>query len=156
MTERRFTNKYDDIINLPHHVSGKRPRMAREDRAAQFAPFAALTGHGESVTEAARLTGHRIDLDEYEKEQLRGQLQYLCGCVEGWNAAGLPAEERPAAEITYFQPDLRKDGGEYVTVTAPVKKMDLYLRQLVLADGNEVPMDEIIRLDGEFIEDMME
>ena len=153
MAERRFTNKYDDIINLPHHVSAKRPHMAREDRAAQFAPFAALTGHGESVTEAACLTGQRIDLDEYEKELLRGRLQYLCGCVEAWNAAGLPAEERPAAEITYFLPDLRKDGGEYVTVTAPVKKIDLYARQLVLAEGTIVPLDEIIRVESEIFEE---
>ena len=153
MAERRFTNKYDDIINLPHHVSAKRPHMAREDRAAQFAPFAALTGHGESVTEAARITGQRIDLDEYEKELLRGRLQYLCGCVEGWNAAGLPAEERPLVEITYFLPDLRKEGGEYVLVIAPVKKMDLYARQLVLADGTIVPLDEIIRVESEIFEE---
>ena len=153
MAERRFTNKYDDIINLPHHVSAKRPHMAREDRAAQFAPFAALTGHGESVTEAARLTGQRIDLDEYEKELLRGRLQYLCGCVEAWNAAGVPAEERPLVEITYFLPDLRKEGGEYVTVTAPVKKIDLYARQLVLAEGTPVPMDEVIRIESEIFEE---
>ena len=153
MAERRFTNKYDDIINLSHHVSAKRPHMAREDRAAQFAPFAALTGHGESVTEAARLTGQRIELDEYEKELLRGRLQYLCGCVEGWNAAGLPAEERPETEITYFLPDLLKEGGQYVTVTAPVKKIDLYARQLVLAEGTEVPMDEIIRIESEIFEE---
>ena len=160
MAERYFTNKYDDIIHLPHHVSKKHPPMARADRAAQFAPFAALTGHGESVTEAARITGQRIELDEYEKDILRGRLQYLCGCVEAWNMSGLPAEERPKAEITWFLPDLLKDGGEYVRSTGRIKKMDLYLRQILLLaeDGSEtdIPIDEIIQIDGEFIEDIME
>lgn len=149
MSERSFTNKYDDIINLPHHVSRKRPKMLREDRAAQFAPFAALTGHGEAVKEAARLTEQRIELDEYEKEQLRGKLQYLAGCVTSWNAAARAPGERPTVTVTYFKPDLLKDGGEYVTASGPVKKIDLYTRHLVMADGTEIPVDELIAVDGE-------
>lgn len=153
MAERRFTDKYDDIIHLQRPVSRKHPPMPLYDRAAQFAPFAALTGHGEAVKETARITGTRLELDEYEEEILRGRLQYLVGCVEAWNAAGRPVEERPAVAITYFVPDLLKEGGEYVTVSGQVKKIDLYLRQIVLADGAEVPVDEIIRVESEVFEE---
>ena len=153
MAERRFTDKYDDIIHLQRPVSRKHPPMPLYDRAAQFAPFAALTGHGEAVKETARITGTRLELDEYEEEILRRRLQYLIGCVEAWNAAGRPVEERPAVAITYFVPDLLKEGGEYVTVSGPVEKIDQYLRQIVLADGADVPVDEIIRVESEVFEE---
>ncbi len=153
MAERRFTDKYDDIIHLPHHVSRKHPQMPMADRAAQFSPFAALTGHGEAVKETARLTGARMELDEYEKEQLRGKLQQLAECLEVWICAGRPVEARPLVAVTYFVPDLRKEGGEYTTTRQPVKKMDLYLRQLVMADGTEIPVDEIIAVDSDFLAD---
>ena len=161
MSQRRFTDKYDDIIHLQRPASGKHPPMPMSDRAAQFSPFAALTGHGEAVKETARLTGTRAELDEYEKEILRERLQYLSNCVEAWNAVGLPAEERPVMAITYFVPDLLKAGGEYVTASGPVKKLDQYLRQIVLADGAgadpaaaiEIPVDEIIRVESEIFED---
>ena len=169
MSKRHFTNKYDDIINLPHPVSRKRQPMPLYDRAAQFAPFAALTGHGEAIHETARLTGQRIELDEYEKEALRGRLQYLCNCVDAWNASGRPVEERPQVEVTYFEPDHLKEGGKYVTVCGTVKKIDQYLRQLVLAarddtdeqsEGQaawmEVPIDEIILVESEILEDCNE
>ena len=168
MAERRFTDKYDDIIHLQRPVSGKHPPMSMADRAAQFSPFAALTGHGEAVKETARLTGTRVELDEYETEILRGKLQYLSNCVESWNAAGRLADERPAVAITYFVPDLLKEGGEYVTVSGPVKKIDPYLRQIVLMncggtllDGagadptaaTAIPVDEIVRVESEIFED---
>jgi len=135
MAERSFTDKYDDIIHLPRPVSRKHPPMAMADRAAQFSPFAALTGHGEAVKETARLTGMRVELDEYEKEILRRKLQHLVGRVE----------------ITWFVPDLRKEGGQYVTASGRVKKIDQYLREILLTDnGGEVkriPIDEIIRIE---------
>ena len=161
MAERRFTDKYDDIIHLQRPASGKHPPMAMADRAAQFSPFAALTGHGEAVKETARLTGTRVELDEYEKEILRGRLQYLSNCVENWNTAGRTVETRPVVAITYFVPDLLKEGGEYVTASGPVKKIDPYLRQIVLLDGagadpaaaTAIPVDEIIRVESEIFED---
>ena len=157
MAERQFTDKYDDIISLSRPVSKKRQPMPRQDRAAQFAPFAALTGHGESVTEAARITGQRVELDEYELEQLRGRLQHLAVCTDFWNNAGLPVEERPEAVFTYFQPDLRKEGGQYVTACGRVKKLDQILRRIVMLtdDGQwiEIPMDELIGADSEIFEE---
>ena len=157
MSQQRFTEKYDDIIHLPRPVSRKHQPMPMADRAAQFSPFAALTGHGEAVKETARLTGQRIELDEYEKEILRGRLQYLVGCTEAWNAAGRPVEGRPAVTITYFLPDLRKEGGQYVAVSGQVKKIDQYLRQIVLLDADgewvEIPVDEVIRVESEILED---
>ena len=153
MSPRRFTEKYDDIINLSRPVSEKHRPMPLADRAAQFAPFAALTGHGEAVKETARLTETRVEMDEYEKEILRGQLQQLADGVQSWNAAGLPVEERPAVIITYFVPDALKEGGAYVTASGQVKKFDQYLRQIVLKDDGgewqEIPLDEIIRVEGE-------
>lgn len=156
MSQRRFTDKYDDIIHLQRPLSRKHPPMSRYDRAAQFSPFAALTGHGEAVKETARLTEQRVELDEYEKEILRGRLQQLVNCVEAWNAAGLPAEDRPGVTVTWFVPDFRKEGGQYVTAGGRVKKIDPYLRQIVLLDAGgewmEVPLDEIIRVESEIFQ----
>ena len=157
MGERRFTDKYDDIIHMPHHVSKRRQPMSLYERAAQFSPFAALTGHGEAVKETARLTGERVELDEYEKEILRGRLQYLIGCTEAWNAAGRPVEERPEVMITWFVPDLLKAGGKYVTAGGQVKKFDHYLHQIVMIkqdDGDgpeslEIRTDDILQVEGE-------
>ena len=153
MSQQRFTNKYDDIIHLTRPVSRKHPPMPLQDRAAQFAPFAALTGHGDAVKETARLTGQRVELDEYEKEVLRGRLQQLADCVDFWNRESRPVEARPAVTVTYFVPDLLKEGGEYVTVSGPVKKFDQYLRQIVLLTGEdgwmEIPLDEILTVEGE-------
>ena len=101
--------------------------------------------------------GTRVELDEYEKEILRGRLQYLVGCTEAWNAAVRPVEDRPAVAVTWFVPDMLKEGGEYVTASGSVKKIDQYLRQIVLAgaDGTlvEIPVDEIIRVESEIFED---
>lgn len=153
MSQRRLTEKYDDMINLSRPVSRKHPPMSLEDRAAQFAPFAALTGHGEAVKETARLTGRRVELDEYEQERLRGKLQLLCACAARWTAAGVPVEERPAVTVTYFVPDLLKEGGEYMTVSGQLKKFDQYVQQIVLLteeDGwMEIPLDEILTVEGE-------
>lgn len=135
--------EYDDIINLPHHVSKKHPQMKAIDRAAQFAPFAALTGHGDAIRETERLTGVRIELDEYEKEIIRGRLQSVLEQTYRWNAEGIPVADRPKIKIKWFVPDVRKDGGQYRTETQPVKKMDEYRRLLVLGDGSEVSLDDI-------------
>ena len=129
-------NEYEDVIHLPHHVSRKHPQMSMSDRAAQFSPFAALTGYDAAVEETARLTDCRIELDEYEAQHLDEQIQKLSGHLQ----------ERPEVSITYFLPDARKDGGEYVTVTGRVKKIENYERRIVLMDGSLIPIHEVISI----------
>ncbi|MCH3916514.1 MAG: hypothetical protein LKE40_03390 [Spirochaetia bacterium] len=137
-----MTGTYDDIINLPHHVSETRPHMTVIDRAAQFSPFAALTGYDDAVKEAARLTNKRIELDEYTKGVLNDRLQIIAGRTK----------EQPEITITYFQPDKKKSGGTYITATGSVKKIDGYKRIVVMDDGTTIPIDEIISIDGQIFE----
>lgn len=137
-----MTTKYDDIIHLPRHVSATRPRMSSSDRAAQFSPFAALTGHGAAVKETARLTDKRIELDEGIKDNLSHRMQIVSDSIK----------EQPEISITYFKPDERKNGGEYVTAISSVKKIDKHKRVVVMIDGTLIPIDEIISIDGEIFE----
>lgn len=130
---------YDDIINLPHHVSPTHPQMSLSDRAAQFAPFAALTAHGEAIKETARLTDARIELDEDEKTVLNERLRMVQETLQ----------EQPEITLTYFQPDGRKAGGRYVTATGKVKKFDTYGRVVVMYDGLRIPFREIYKIEGE-------
>ena len=129
-------DKYEDIINLPHHVSKKHPQMSLYERSAQFAPYAALTGHGDAIKETARLTSKRIELDEEEKEILDRKLQILCEKIES----------KPQVSFTYFIPDLKKDGGKYVDITGIVKKIDDYKNLIILEDGMQIPIREIIEI----------
>lgn len=137
-----MTKAYEDIIHLPRHVSRKRPQMAAIDRAAQFSPFAALTGHGAAIKETARVTDHRIELDEYMKGALSDRLQII----------GDRLREHPEITITYFQPDEKKNGGAYVTAMSRVKKIDEYERFVIMTDGSEIPIDEIISIEGQIFE----
>ena len=134
----KTSEKYQDMLLLPHHVSSRHPAMSMTERAAQFSPFAALTGFGEAVEEEARLTEERVELDEYEKEKINAALQELQARL----AAGRQAE----AAITWFRPDARKAGGVYVTTAGAVKKLDLYRRQVVMQDGTKIPVRDIIEV----------
>jgi hypothetical protein len=138
-----MTGAYDDIINLPHHVSTTHPHMTAIDRAAQFSPFAALTGYGAAIIETARLTDKRIELDEYLKDALSDKLQIIADRIN----------EHPEIAITYFQPDAKKNGGAYATVVNTVKKIDEYERVVVIADGTSIPIDEIISINGQLFEE---
>jgi hypothetical protein len=131
-------NQYDDIINLPHHVSTKHPQMPLIDRAAQFAPFAALTGYDAAVKETARLTDERIELDEYTMNALRDRLQMIADRLE----------ENPEITVTYFQPDAKKEGGAYITAAGTVKKIDEYEQAVVMTHGMAIPFDEIVSIEG--------
>lgn len=131
--------EYDDIIHLPRHVSKTRQPMKRIDRAAQFSPFAALTGYDAAVKEASRETHERIDLDDYIKDQLSHKLQILEEKLQ----------ENPETEITYFKPDQKKDGGSYSTFVGTVKKIDQYRNLLIMTDATEIPIKEIIRIEGQ-------
>ena len=134
-----MTDQYEDIIHLPHHVSARRAPMSLRDRAAQFAPFAALTGYGDAIHETARRTETRIEPDENAMSELDARFRLL------WEH--LP--ERPEVTVTYFEPDGRKDGGAYTEVTGRVKKINTYARLLTLEDGTVIPADAVIGLDGE-------
>ena len=133
---------YDDIIDLPHHVSATRPRMAAIDRAAQFSPFAALTGHDAAIKETARLTDERVELDEYTKAALSDRLQIIIDQLH----------EHLKIAITYFQPDAKKDGGAYITAVGIVKKIDEYERVIRMTDGTAIPIDEVISIEGQIFE----
>ncbi len=137
-----MTTKYDDIIHLPRHVSATRPRMSAINRAAQFSPFAALTGHGAAVKETARLTDKRIELDESIKDNLSHRMQIVSDSIK----------EQPEISITYFKPDEKKNGGEFITAISSVKKIDEYERVIIMTDGTSIPIDEIISIDGEIFE----
>lgn len=139
-----MTGEYDDIIHLPHHVSMAHPHMAAIDRAAQFSPFAALTGYDAAIKETARRTNERVELDEYAKEDLRDRLQIIADRMK----------EHPEIAITYFRPDEKKNGGAYVTVIGMAKKIDEYERVVVTNDGTKIPIDEIMSIDGEIFETM--
>ena len=134
-----MTGSYTDILNLPHPTSKKHPRMTRTARAAQFAPFAALTGYNEAVKETVRLTDEQLELDDTEKAQLNEKLQLL--------RQHLP-RQLPIT-ITFFIPDTKKAGGSYQTITGPVKKIQEYERRLIMTDGTIIPIDAIIGLYGE-------
>lgn len=140
MTKREADdpNRYDDIIDLPHHVSLSRPHMERPDRAAQFSPFAALTGYESAVKETARLTEQRVELDESEREALDKKQAML--------AARLG--EPPEITVTYFVADERKEGGSYVTARGRVKKIQSYEGMLIFEDGERILVEDIVDMDG--------
>lgn len=128
--------KYDDIINLPHHLSETHPRMTLLDRAAQFSPFAALTGHGDAIRETSRLTDPKTELAEERKALLDRRLQAIC-------SAG-----HPEVSITYFVQDRKKDGGAVVTAEGAVKKIDSIEKMVVFYNGNRVLFDDILLIEG--------
>lgn len=128
--------EYEDIIHLPHPVSKHHPQMALEDRAAQFSPFAALTGYEDAIEETARVTEEEVELDEDCKERINRQLVWLHEHMK----------ERHKILITYFEPDARKKGGEYCEVHGIVRKMDLYRRVLTLEDGKRIEFERITAL----------
>ena len=131
-----MNNRYDEIMELPHHVSKTRPQMPMSDRAAQFAPFAALTGYDAAIKETGRLTGERIELDEEALAALDRKYQLLMDALD----------DEPEVTIIYFQPDERKAGGQYVTATGTVKKVDTFGRRILLQDGTRIPLDSVYDL----------
>ena len=129
---------YEDIVDLPHHVSPTRPQMSRADRAAQFSSFAALTGHDAAVRETARLTASRIETAEDKRQELDLKQQLL--------AQVLPSH--PEVTVTYFVPDSRKAGGAYITANGRLKRIDSRKRILLLEDHTEIPIDDVLELES--------
>ena len=132
-------DKYKDIINLPHKQSNKRPHMPLLDRAAQFAPFAALTGYDDAVKETARLTDRQIEIGEDTKIALNERLRIAMEQIEN----------HPVITVTYFMADSRKNGGAYVKHTGVIKKIDECERKVIFRDQMVIPIDCIYEMDGE-------
>ena len=131
MALKDSSKEYSDIINLPHHVSKKHPQMSMHDRAAQFSPFAALTGHGAAIRETARLTDEKMELDE----KLLLLMEHL--------------KERPIVVITYFKKDERKSGGSYEMVEGVIRKIDFYERVVVMEDRMRIKIEDIIDMESD-------
>ena len=127
-------NKYDDIINLPHYEPKYHPRMSKYKRSAQFAPFAALVGYDEQVQECSRLTDKRLKIDDELKEKINYKLNKINELIKN----------NPVVEITYFIPDVKKDGGKYITEKGNVKRIDYINRFIKLTDNKKIILDDVI------------
>ena len=140
-----MNNHYEDIINLPHHISKTRPQMSMIDRAAQFSPFAALTGYDAAIQETGRLTDEKIDLGEEAKTVLDRKQHYLSDIIS----------VQPEITVTYFLPDERKSGGSYLSVTGKLKRIDEYERMMILTDGKKIPLDDIMNIESELFRGLL-
>ena len=129
---------YDDIINLPHHVSKTHPHMSLADRAAQFSPFAALTGYEEAIKEAGRIVDEKIELSEEEKEEINRKLNYL----------NEHKKENTQITITYFLKDMKKNGGSYRQITSNLKRLDEIEKTILLADNTILRIDDIRKIQS--------
>lgn len=130
---------YEDIVNLPPHISKKHPQPTMIDRAARFAPFAAITGYEEMVLEEARITEERIDLDEGTLSILNEKLNMIQEFID----------EEPEVTITYFEPDKKKSGGAYIDITGTVKRIDEYEHLVIMTDGKKIRIEDIYGLESD-------
>lgn len=130
---------YEDIVNLPPHISKKHPQPSMMDRAARFAPFAAITGYEEMVLEEARVTEERVDLDEGALSLLNEKLNMIQEFLD----------EEPEVTITYFEPDKKKSGGAYITIIGIVKRIDEYEHLVIMKDGSRIIIESIYDLQSE-------
>ena len=137
-------SRYDDIINLPHPISGKHPRMALSDRAAQFAPFAALTGHEVAINETVRLTDERISLSEDVIDEINKRLNIIAKNID----------DPKDVSIIYFVPDERKNGGIYEKHEGLIKKIDEYKKVIIMADDTKIPIEQIVDIRGDIFEEI--
>lgn len=132
-----MNSKYDDIINIPYHIWAKHRAISKINRAAQFAPFAALTGYYEAVTETARLTSEKIELDESVIEDLNRKLQMIQKNIC----------DNPVVSITFFKADKLKNGGAYLTFTNVVKRIDKYEKCVKFINGTQIPINDIYDIE---------
>lgn len=139
-------NDYSDIIDHPHYVSKTRPQMSELERAAQFSPFAALTGYDAAISETGRLTDEKIELGEETKAVLDMKQQYLLDMIS----------DQPEITVTYFIPDTKKSGGAYVSVTGNLKRIDEYERLMLLTTGEKIPLDDIMDIESDLFRGLLE
>ena len=130
---------YEDIVNLPPHISKRHPQPTMMDRAARFAPFAAITGYEEMVLEEARVTEERVDLDEGALSLLNEKLNMIQEFLD----------EEPEVTITYFEPDKKKSGGAYVNITGIVKRIDEYEHFVIMTDGKKIRIEDIYAIGSD-------
>ena len=138
------SSKYKDIIDLHHHQSLRRPRMAMIDRAAQFSPFVALTGHNDAIIETSRLTDRKIELDEGTKSIINEKIQMISDFLF----------EKPTVTFTHFEPDIKKEGGTYLNTTGTVKKIDEFKREIILTDGRIILIEHIYDIESDLFKYM--
>ena len=136
-------DEYDDIINLPHHQSATRPHMTLHDRAAQFSPFAALTGHDAAIAETARLTDKKIYLSEDRINVINAKLQVI----------GEHIQNLPEITVTYFLKDERKDGGTYISKTGHIKKIDQLQGMVTFSDQTHISFEDIFEIESPIFRD---
>lgn len=129
--------KYNNILYLPHPVSKNHPQMPIADRAAQFSPFAALTGYEAAIEESRRLTDSKKEMEEERKDSLNRKLQVLLEHIN----------EKPSITAMYFQPDIKKAGGKYLTITGKIKKIEAWEQCIVMEDGSKIPMEYLYEID---------
>ena len=134
--ERKTSGKYNSIMGLPHHVSAKHRHMSMTERAAQFSPFAALNGYEDAVSETARLTDGRPDLDEYERDAIDRKLREI-----------MESDEDFPVTLTYFRPDAKKSGGAYLTLNGKVSDIDEVGRIVIMESGARIPVTDILVID---------
>ena len=139
-------NDYSDIIDHPHYISKTRPQMSELERAAQFSPFAALTGYDAAIQETGRLTDEKIELGEETKAVLDMKQQFLLDLIS----------DQPEITVTYFIPDAKKSGGAYVSVTGNLKRIDEYERLMLLSTGEKIPLDDIIDIESDLFKGLLE
>ena len=130
---------YEDIVNLPRHISKVHPQATMADRAARFSPFAAISGYEDMVKEAARVTEERIDITDATKELLNEKLNIIIEFLD----------EAPEVTITYFEPDKKKDGGAYISITGTVKRIDEYERIVLMSDDKKIRIEEIYAIESD-------
>lgn len=130
-------DSYEDIINLPHHVSKTRKPMSLENRSAQFAPFAALTGYGEAIQETSRLTTNKKNLSETEKSIIDNKLRILNSSIK----------DKPLATITYFVPDSKKSGGKYITESGNIRRIDVINNEIIFVNKKIIKITDIIDIE---------
>ncbi len=138
-----MTGPYDDILHLPHHRSSRRSHMSMTDRAAQFSPFAALTGFEAAIEETGRLTDRRPELEDYGNALLDWKLAQLMPLLS----------QQPEVRITYFLPDSCKSGGTCEDIQGHLKKIDLYAQRMILTNGQSIPMGDIVNIESSLIPD---
>lgn len=139
-----MTDKYNDIINLPHYEPKYHPRMSMQAKAAQFSPFAALTGYEAAIHETGRLTEEQAEISENQNEELNQKLTYLMNCGD-----------HPEISVTYFEADQKKSGGAYLTKTSSLSRVDEYTQLLVLSDGSSIKLSSILALEGEIFDTLV-
>ena len=130
-------NKYDDIINLPRHISKNHKPMPISNRAAIFAPFSALTGYNETIIEASRITDRKIEISDEEKEKINDKLQYIKNIIT----------QKPLVSIKYFIHDSKKSGGKYIQINCNIKKIDTIKKIIILTDNTKINIEDIIYID---------